>query len=68
MMATILTFSLAGRRDPRYRAKTGETGTIVPFPGVRYERLDDKQDSPKAREPGKAAVSSSGKARYKPDF
>lgn len=67
-MATILTFSLAGRRDPRLRTKSGETGAVIPFPGVRYERLEEQSKNGSRADAGQAAVSSSGKARYKPDF
>lgn len=66
-MATILTFSLAARRVSNSRPKSGKTGSVIPFPGVRYERLKDKK-SVKAGQDAKKAVSANGKARYKPDF
>ena len=66
-MATILTFTLAKRRDPQYRPKSGQTGTVVPFPGVRYERLEGDR-SARSVNGGHAAVSPNGKALYKPDF
>ncbi|MEX0345058.1 MAG: hypothetical protein AB3N20_09060 [Rhizobiaceae bacterium] len=66
-MATILTFTLAGRRVSNKRPKSGKTGSVIPFPGVRYERLTDKK-SLTAGKDGKTAVSANGKARYKPDF
>ena len=67
-MATIIEFSLAGRRDPRSRPKSGQKGTVVPFPGVRYERLENKRKNGETSAKGQAAVTSRGKARFKPDF
>jgi len=64
-MATILNFSLAGRRALRPRPPTGETGAIVLFPGIRYERLEDRRTG---RSAGKAAGSSGGKPGCKTDF
>ena len=56
------------RRDPRSRPKSGRTGTVVPFPGVRYERLENKRKNGESSAKGQAAVTSRGKARFKPDF
>ena len=67
-MATILTFDLAKRRDPLYRPRSAETGSIVPFPGVRYERIIGTKGNAATRQAGQAAVTPNGKALFKPDF
>ncbi|MDH4981287.1 hypothetical protein [Hyphomicrobium sp. D-2] len=54
-MAQILTFSAPESRstDPSHRNGGGETGEVIIFPGVRYERwneLHDEQTSRRGRQ------------------
>lgn len=68
MMATILQFSLAGRRIRTDRPRPGTTATIVPYPGVRYERLDEGNGHAPAGGVGAAKAKPAAKAGMKTDF
>ncbi len=65
MMATIIQFSLAGRRIRTNRLPPGVSATIVPYPGVRYERLGEGDGRAPA---GASKPTSVAKAGMKTDF